>query len=73
MQLRAWCDAAGHQVVGEYVEYVSGGKSADRRPNLAALMDHAHRRQFDVVLVWALDRFSREPMYEEAVRAAAAA
>ena len=62
LQLREWCGAAGHQVVGEYVEYVSGGKSADRRPNLAALMDHAHRRQFDVVLVWALDRFSREGM-----------
>src|SRR5204863_8695487 len=62
LQLREWCGAAGHQVVGEYVDYVSGGKSADRRPNLAALMDHAHRRQFDVVLVWALDRFSREGM-----------
>src|SRR5438046_10589775 len=59
LQLRAWCGAAGHQVVGEYVEYVSGGKSADSRPNLPALMDHAHRRRFDAVPGWAPDRIHR--------------
>ena len=27
---------------------------------LKRLMDHAHKRRFDTVLVWALDRLSRE-------------
>ena len=62
MQLRAWCAAAGHQIFGEYVDHVSGGKSASKRPRFAAMMEDAHRRRFDLVLVWALDRLSREGM-----------
>ena len=62
MQLRAWCGAAGHQIVGEYIDHASGGKSGSKRPQFAGLMEHAHRRRFDLVLVWALDRLSREGM-----------
>ena len=62
MQLRAWCAAADHQIVREYTDQVSGAKSVSNRPQLAAMMEDAHRRQFDVVLVWALDRLSREGM-----------
>src|ERR1043166_454067 len=61
-QLRAWCAAAGHEIVGEFVDFESGGKSARDRAQLTALLDAAHRRQFDMVLFWALDRFSREGM-----------
>ena len=61
-QLRAWCNASGHEIVEEYVDYASGAKSADKRPRLAAMFDAAHQRQFDMVLVWALDRLSREGM-----------
>jgi DNA invertase Pin-like site-specific DNA recombinase len=46
----------------EYVEHVSGGKGKEQRPQFAAMLDDAHRRQFDIVLCWALDRFSREGM-----------
>lgn len=35
---------------------------ADKRRQLAAMLDAAHRRQFDLPLVWALDRLSREGM-----------
>jgi DNA invertase Pin-like site-specific DNA recombinase len=62
MQLRAWCAAAGHQIVGEYIDHVSGGKSASKRPRFTAMLEDAHRRRFDLVLVWALDRLSREGM-----------
>lgn len=62
LQLRSWCAAAGNQIVREYIDYTSGGKGPDKRPRLAAMMDEAHRRQFDLVLVWALDRLSREGM-----------
>src|SRR5260370_8311988 len=61
-QLRAWCAAADHQIVAEFVDHASGGKGADKRPPFAAMLDAAHRRQFDLLLVWALDRLSREGM-----------
>jgi DNA invertase Pin-like site-specific DNA recombinase len=61
-QLRAWCAAADHAIVAEFVDHVSGAKGADRRSQFAAMLDAAHRRQFDVLLVWALDRLSREGM-----------
>src|SRR6266581_8074401 len=61
-QLRAWCAAAGHEIVTEYIDHASGGKGADRRPRFAAMLEAAHRRQFDTVLCWALDRLSREGM-----------
>ncbi len=61
-QLRAWCAAAGHEIVAEYVDHASGGKDASKRPQFATMLDAAHRRQFDVLLCWALDRLSREGM-----------
>ena len=62
LALREWCDRSGHEVVAEYVERKSGGKGADKRTELGRLLDDAHQRRFDVVLCWALDRFSREGM-----------
>jgi DNA invertase Pin-like site-specific DNA recombinase len=60
VQLREWCGNAGHTVVNEYVDFESGRK-ADRE-QFSLLFQDAHRRRFDTVLVWALDRFSREGM-----------
>lgn len=61
-QLRAWCEASDHEIVREYVEQESGRKDATSRKQLAALLIDAHQRQFDLVLFWSLDRFSREGM-----------
>src|SRR5260370_10250998 len=58
-QLRTWCERMDYEVVREYVEHESGAKVADRRPRYARLFVDAARRDFDMVLVWALDRFSR--------------
>lgn len=57
-ELRAYSQKQGWRIVGEYVDRESGGK-ADR-PQFRRLFDDAHRRKFDMVLFWALDRFSRE-------------
>jgi DNA invertase Pin-like site-specific DNA recombinase len=62
LQLREWCAVAGHEIVEEYVEHASGGKGKDKRTEFARMLEDAHRRQFDIVLCWALDRFSREGM-----------
>jgi DNA invertase Pin-like site-specific DNA recombinase len=61
-QLRDWCASAGHQIAHEYIDQASGAKGAEKRPEFAALLADAHKRQFDLVLCWALDRLSREGM-----------
>lgn len=48
---RGWGEAA------EYADRASGAK--DSRPALDALLKAAQRRQFDVVIVWRLDRLGR--------------
>jgi DNA invertase Pin-like site-specific DNA recombinase len=62
LQLRAWCERMGYPVVREYVEHESGGKGIEYRKQLAAMFTDAARREFDLLLVWSLDRFSREGM-----------
>lgn len=61
-ELRTWCERMGHPVVREYVEHESGGKSTDYRKQLAQVFTDASRREFDLLLVSALDRFSCEGM-----------
>src|SRR2546423_4522522 len=57
-ELREFVEGRGWQVAAEYVDRgISGSK--DSRPSLNQLMLHAHRRKFDAVLVWKLDRFGR--------------
>jgi DNA invertase Pin-like site-specific DNA recombinase len=62
LQLRAWCDRMGYPVVREYVEHENGGNGSEHRKQLAAMFAGAARREFDLLLVWSLDRFSREGM-----------
>jgi len=61
-ELRKLCTAQGWTIVSEYEDHESGGK-ADRT-QFKAMMTDAAKRKFDVVLFWALDRFSREGVYE---------
>src|SRR5580704_1975247 len=61
-QLRAWCERMGYPVVCEYVEHENGGKGVEYRKQLDAMFKGASRREFDLLLVWSLDRFSREGM-----------
>lgn len=57
--LRKWITDRGHELAGVYSENESAWK-AGRQHELARLRADAARRQFGVVLVWALDRLSRE-------------
>ncbi len=52
----------GWRLAHEYVDRASG-KTADR-PAFRRLFEDASRRQFDLVLFWSLDRFSREGVLE---------
>lgn len=61
-QLRDFCSKQeGCTIVHEYVDRVSG-KHGDREA-FQDMLAAASRREFDVVLFWALDRFSREGVY----------
>jgi DNA invertase Pin-like site-specific DNA recombinase len=61
-QLRRWCERMGYLIVREYVEQENGNKGVEYRKKLAQMFDGAARREFDLLLVWSLDRFSREGM-----------
>jgi DNA invertase Pin-like site-specific DNA recombinase len=63
IQLREYARKQGWSVTKEYIDQASGGSTAKRpakRPEFTQLMEDARTRQFDLVLFWALDRFSRE-------------
>lgn len=59
-ELREYAERRGWTVAsdGEYVDVgISGTK--EKRPELDRLMQDAHRRRFDAVVVWKFDRFAR--------------
>jgi DNA invertase Pin-like site-specific DNA recombinase len=58
-QLREFCACQNWKVIHEYMDQASG-KSAEKRPEFQEMMAAASRREFDLVLFWSLDRFSRE-------------
>lgn len=60
IQLREYASKQDWAVVDEVVDVCSGVKGVKERPGLDDVLSRAHRRTFDVLLFWALDRFSRE-------------
>jgi len=61
-QLREFCGKQGWPIVREFIDHASG-KRGDRE-QFQAMFAAASRREFDTVLFWSLDRFSREGVYE---------
>lgn len=58
-QLRGFCASQGWAVYAEYVDHASG-KNSGGRAEFQRLFADAAQQKFDLVLFWALDRFSRE-------------
>ena len=58
-QLRDFAAKQDWTIVHEYIDNVSG-KTSEKRPQFQAMLAAASRREFDLVLFWSLDRFSRE-------------
>lgn len=58
VQLRDFCKAMKYEIVKEYVDKMSGANPA--RPQFREMMKDALLRRFSGILVWKLDRFSRE-------------
>jgi len=58
LPLRDLANALSFDIYKEYIDYASGGNS--NRPEFQQMLIDAKTHKFDVVLIWALDRFSRE-------------
>ncbi len=56
--LRRWAYASHGKIVAEYKEQASGTKS--NRKVLHQMLEDAAQRKFDILMIWALDRLSRE-------------
>ena len=60
MQLKDLTDFADrhrYEIVHIYEDMISG--ATNKRPALKRLMSDAHKRKFDILLVWKFDRFAR--------------
>jgi putative DNA-invertase from lambdoid prophage Rac len=73
LELREWAARLGLEVVVVHSDTTSGARGD--RVGLAELLAAAHRREFDTLLIWSLDRLSREGIgrmvgYVEQLRAA---
>ena len=61
----AFAEKNGIKVIGEYIDRAISGRK-DTRPDFIRMIQDSAKRQFSLVLVWKLDRFSRD-MYDSAV------
>ncbi|KMK77956.1 recombinase family protein [Alkalihalobacillus pseudalcaliphilus] len=58
--LRDLCEREGYVVHKEYVDRGKSGKNIKGRPALQQLLHDAKSKDFDLVLVWKVNRFSRK-------------
>lgn len=57
--LRKWCQDRGYKVYGLYADRGISGKDIDHRPDMLRLMRDAKAGHFNMVIFWALSRFTR--------------
>jgi DNA invertase Pin-like site-specific DNA recombinase len=58
--LRHIAERRGWEIVEQYSDAgISGAKGRDKRAGLDRLLNDAQRREFDVVMAWAIDRLGR--------------
>jgi putative DNA-invertase from lambdoid prophage Rac len=59
-QLKTYVGKEGWETSEIITDTCSGASPADERKGLKKVFRKAHRKEFDVLLFWSLDRFSRE-------------
>jgi len=60
LQLRDFIAKQGWELVDTIQEVVSGGKSSGEREGLKRVFSMAHKKEFEILIFWSLDRFTRE-------------
>jgi len=59
--LRKYCKNNDYEIVHEYIDKRSGADPS--RKNFRLMLHHATLKVFKAIIIWKLDRFSREPMF----------
>lgn len=54
----SYAEKCGYRVIGEYIDRALTGRSDDR-PDFQRMIRDAEKREFQIVIVWKLDRFAR--------------
>ena len=62
---RAYCEAKGFKIVGEYIDRAVSG-TTDNRPEFQRMVQDAKKRQFAFIVVYRFDRFARN-RYDSAI------
>ena len=57
LQLRKYCEKSDWHIYKEYADVISGKEES--RPAYDDMFDDAHKKLFDGILFWSMDRFSR--------------
>ncbi len=57
--LTKWCDERNYEIVGFYTDEGISGKDVKHRPGMQSLLEDVRCNKVDVILVWALSRFTR--------------
>lgn len=61
IRLRAYADARDLEIYKEYIDHASGANP--NRPALSEMLEAAHRKEFDSILIVRLDRIMRSTMH----------
>lgn len=61
----AYAERCGYRVIGEYIDRALTG-TKDDRPDFQRMIADAEKHQFQIVIVWKLDRFARN-RYDSAI------
>jgi Site-specific recombinases, DNA invertase Pin homologs len=56
----AFAEHKGYTVVKTYADRAISGKRADNRPEFMQMIEDSKQKSFDTVIVWKIDRFSRD-------------
>jgi DNA invertase Pin-like site-specific DNA recombinase len=60
--LQKWSKQQGYPIVATFIDRETGASS--ERPKFKAMMEAAAQRQFEIIICWSLDRFTREGIAE---------
>lgn len=56
----AFAERKGYKVIKSYADRAISGKRADNRPEFQQMISDSAKGEFDTVIVWKIDRFSRD-------------
>lgn len=63
-ELRTFLEDEGYELAEEFVDHESGRKGRKEREAFNRMFEAAENREFDLLVFWSLDRFSREGIHK---------